>query len=662
MSNSKVTVVVPVYNVKKYLNRCIDSLLNQNYSEYKILLIDDGSTDGSNIICDDYQKKYPEIISCIHKSNGGLSSARNCGIENTHTPYIMFVDSDDWVDFDFVSFAVGLIEEYNTRIACFRYYISDDNKSILPKNGWYNKDAIYLGKIDALKLLFEDIKIESHAWDKIYETSLFNDIKFPNSKNYEDICIMHDLFDKCNGIIYSNQAKYHYYSREDSIARRYTSKNVIDYFNALFIRKDFCKKKYPKLISILNTKIMELYLSYYPKKILNRKFFNKFLKDNIQQILDFKVSHVDFTSNKYKYMYKVMSISKILYKVVYRLSLKVNKQHFKWLKNFLSNNHDFKNSTRKKLLECNNVIIGIPEYDNLGDIAIGYAEKCFIDKYGENNLFITEKDFLKNTNYIKKYLNKNATIFIQGGGNFGNVYMDQENIRRKILKKFITNKLVMFPSTFYLKDYKNDIKKYSRLYNRNASRLTIFCRELNSYNLVKEWYKGKVYATPDIVLSLSSTIYKFDNIRSGVGICIRSDIESAISKDQLSQVEKMLSTTNEKVYHFDTCIGGTIYYGIQENTLKMILNDISKYKLVITDKLHGMIFCYLTGTPCIVFDNYNKKISGVYKWIENVNFIRLIEKDQFFEKDLYQILTSVDVKYDDLISKFDLVKQHVIRK
>ena len=190
-----ISVVVPVYNVAKYLKKSIESIVNQTYTNLEIILVDDGSKDESGDICEDYSLKDSRII-VIHKPNGGLSDARNAGIKQAKGEYITFVDSDDTIDYDMIEFLYDLILKFNTKmsICCQTEIFENTNK----KNVIGNNEKLKLtGKECIRRMLYHDI-VDTSAWAKLYSTKLFRTVKFPKGKIYEDIATTYRLFQKCD--------------------------------------------------------------------------------------------------------------------------------------------------------------------------------------------------------------------------------------------------------------------------------------------------------------------------------------------------------------------------------------------------------------------------------------------------------------------------------
>lgn len=229
-----VTIVVPVYNVQNYLARCIESLINQTYKNIEILLIDDGSNDDSAIICDEYQEK-DERISVYHKENGGLSSARNYGIERAHGTYIAFIDSDDWIENRFVERLMAVIQEDNSNIACCGFKIVNENNIIVSEK--CSKESFVLSNISALENILLDGCVKNVAWNKIYEKNLFNEVRYPEGKNYEDVATTYKLILKAQKVSVVNESLNNYFLRSDSIIHTVSERNINNWIWAYTMRK-----------------------------------------------------------------------------------------------------------------------------------------------------------------------------------------------------------------------------------------------------------------------------------------------------------------------------------------------------------------------------------------------------------------------------------------
>ena len=223
------TVVIPVYNVEKYLKRCIESILIQEWKNYDILLVDDGSTDNSPQICDDYAKAY-DFISVIHKKNGGLSAARNTGISHAEGEYVYFPDSDDWIEPNTFSDLAEVIESDQYDIISFNREFVKSEADIIKSD---SKQSKRLTGKEALVEMFSYGFITGFANDKIYRKALFtkNNIQFPVGKYYEDLGTNYKLFLAAKKIYATNQKYYHYLiDNPDSITQSWNEKKFSDMF------------------------------------------------------------------------------------------------------------------------------------------------------------------------------------------------------------------------------------------------------------------------------------------------------------------------------------------------------------------------------------------------------------------------------------------------
>lgn len=249
-----ISIIVPIYKVEAYLPRCIESLINQDYKEIEIILVEDGSPDNCAQICDRYAKKDTRI-KVIHKANGGLSSARNAGLDVTVGEYIMFVDSDDYVAPNFCSYALNKAQSTDSDIVVFGH------KELYPSYSVAVNieptQEIKLAKLDALLVLING-RINSYAWNKIYRSSLFENIRYPVGRLYEDIGTTYLLFDKAKSIFISSKITYYYQQRDDSIlGKKMTAKDAIDWYDMVKQRHEYIASKYPKIVSqIANSDVL----------------------------------------------------------------------------------------------------------------------------------------------------------------------------------------------------------------------------------------------------------------------------------------------------------------------------------------------------------------------------------------------------------------------
>ena len=199
----KISVIVPVYNVERFLRECIESIISQTYKDLEIILVNDGSTDKSPLICEEYKKIDARVI-VLHKENGGLSDARNKGIDISTGEYIGFVDSDDFIENDMYELLLNNIKKVEADIATCGVI----SEKVKDKN--FYKEEIIVNAHDGLKEMLMERSMNTSACDKLYKRSLFDEIRYPKDKLYEDLYTTYKLLHKANKIVISNQKKYYY--------------------------------------------------------------------------------------------------------------------------------------------------------------------------------------------------------------------------------------------------------------------------------------------------------------------------------------------------------------------------------------------------------------------------------------------------------------------
>lgn len=232
MKNDLISIIIPVYKVEKYLEKCIESVLKQTYTNLQIILVDDGSPDNCGKICDEYAKKDSRI-EVIHKANGGLSDARNVGISKAKGRYIGFVDSDDYIKENMYEILLNLIKKYDADVSiCNLYDVIDGNEYIRNKENGIREYS----RLDILKEVLLDKNIQSYAWNKLYKKELFDEVKYPIGKKYEDIGTTFYIFEKCNKIVVTSEPEYYYLKRSDSLVNNVTESTVFDYMELILQR------------------------------------------------------------------------------------------------------------------------------------------------------------------------------------------------------------------------------------------------------------------------------------------------------------------------------------------------------------------------------------------------------------------------------------------
>lgn len=231
-----ISVIVPIYNVEKYLSKCIDSILEQSYRNLEIILVDDGSTDASGRICDVYLGK-DQRIQVIHKANGGLSDARNAGIDVANGEYFAFVDADDFISSSMFERLLYIIKEEKADVALCGFQSLDETGKCIPRmtstvleNGCYDRDYIFRKSfgIDGWNFIV--------AWNKLYPRRLFDSIRFYKGKLHEDEFIFHHIISQCQKIAVIEEKLYYYLQRCNSITMKAYNISRLDATEAILLR------------------------------------------------------------------------------------------------------------------------------------------------------------------------------------------------------------------------------------------------------------------------------------------------------------------------------------------------------------------------------------------------------------------------------------------
>lgn len=305
------------------------------------------------------------------------------------------------------------------------------------------------------------------------------------------------------------------------------------------------------------------------------------------------------------------------------------------------------------------------DYGNLGDVAITYAQTHFLQTSLPNYQIVDVpiSKTLEGIIAVQKTIQRGDVITTIGGGNLGDLYDQIEFYRQLIVENFPNNKIISFPQTIdFSKSYKGEkaLQKAARRYGKHED-LTFVAREQRSYETMKKAFsKNQVILTPDIVMSLDKRAPEFE--RKGVVLCLREDSEKLLTKDQQQVLVELVDKNFDSKIYYDTHIHkNQLTINERKEELNKIWTVFKKAELVITDRLHGMIFCYITNTPCLVFQNNNHKVKGCYEWIKDKSNTKLIQT--FSSEEISCFLNDKNfgnLKYSFLYDDFAKLKKILI--
>lgn len=323
-SNPLISVIVPVYNVAKYVRRCIESVERQTYQSLEVILVDDGSTDGSGRICDELEGEF-DNITVFHTANQGLSAARNFGMKHISGDYVVFVDSDDAIGMQHIAHLYETLNKYDTHIAVTGYTEVEES-NISSRND--DLDSSFITSVmEVDEAINESVKLNgdfaSHAWAKIYHKKMFPFLVFPEGVTFEDQYVAYKVFYNSGNVAYESANDYLYTVKRSSSISESDTTGRQNFFRALEEELEFTKEKVPSSFSCVYARyamaLMDAYIESVVSGQPNKKMW-KLITDNRSNVVSRKIKS-DF-SNRYMLKYKLTFLGEYVFNIVIR---KVNK-------------------------------------------------------------------------------------------------------------------------------------------------------------------------------------------------------------------------------------------------------------------------------------------------------------------------------------------------
>lgn len=618
-----VSIIIPIYNVEIYLKKCIDTVIKQTYKNIEIILVDDGSPDGCAQICDDYKKKDSRI-KVIHKTNGGLSDARNAGIVEATGQYITFIDSDDYVTNNYVEVLLELINRGNADISIANRYDLKNGEIIV--NDYYKPMKNDGCSSEQIFQHFCNDTLPHEAWAKMYKKEIFESSKYTKGlKVYEDIEFILNLLYCKNYKINYDTSKYIYYyrDRDNSIMKeKYNSlwNQELRFYYDLYCNNEKVNinDSIKNIITRISVRNIKLLIKNYDldKTVYNeaKKIFKITLK------LDIRSLKKNLSKKRYYYLLLFKTFPFILDLIIFLKKARCNYKNIR-IKKYIRR--------QRKSNNVLHIIFNAPTTGNLGDHAILYGEEKYLNDNGKKSISVSSKEMEYFFNgHIDEMINENDYMYITGGGNTGTLWRNEQSRINMVMDKLYRSNIVIFPQTIY---YSNDefgeicLKSDLIFYNK-CKKLNFQCRDLNSYNFVKKYITSNVELKRDMALYLDYS-NKYNYKRSGIILCFRNDKEKTLNDIQIKKIIK--SNEGKKISYIDTVKTKKSEYSYHEAKKEFIklIKQFKHSELVITDRLHAMIICAITNTPCEAHNNSSGKVKGVYETIkDDKKFIKFVEQ------------------------------------
>lgn len=295
--NPLVSIIVPVYNSQAHLAQCIESIERQTVACKEIILVDDGSTDGSGSICDAFERKYGDIV-VIHKENGGPSSARNEGLKNASGMYVGFIDSDDYIEKDMYECLLDAMKRERCAIGCcnwLRHIETQGGISIKPEEGNIIADYTKMDTNQTLRKLLLNQGMTYSPCDKLFEKSLFDEVQFPEENlPSEDIPCVYAILSRCENVVHIGAPKYYYRLTEGSrTQKKFAKANMSTHRYMLDIKKDI-EERFPELNKEADFALFQSAASIYNRIVTDecqgeflteRREFESFFRKQISRVL-----------------------------------------------------------------------------------------------------------------------------------------------------------------------------------------------------------------------------------------------------------------------------------------------------------------------------------------------------------------------------------------
>ena len=316
-----ISVIIAVYNPGKYLRPCLDSIINQTYKNLEIILVDDGSTDDSLAICNEYAEKDNRII-VHHKENSGVSATRNQGIRLAHGDYFSFIDSDDYLEPDAYEYLISIIKEHNVDAVNYEHFITYYDKEIthkLPEN--------YYGLFDRNGSISQLVHNVMFAWNKLFSKRIIESVWFnENVCRGEDSLFSIQAFDRADRVWFDSRPLYHYLQSEDSAVRGSFRESQLTAVNLIPIYDSFFSERYPDLYDYQMGYLMNLMINlYFDAKHSTKKFTSeqKMLVGNFKKL--YRKTNIKKLSKKRRTAFRIFLFSPMLSYIIRRTNITIRK-------------------------------------------------------------------------------------------------------------------------------------------------------------------------------------------------------------------------------------------------------------------------------------------------------------------------------------------------
>lgn len=631
-----VSVVIPVFNVLRYIDRCLGSVCDQSFSNLQILVIDDGSTDGSGEACDRWASSDSRVVA-THTVNSGLSAARNVGMRQALGDYVVFVDSDDYIGYDHIRnllLAAQSASDPKRAVAVtgFTKCVSEDAPAgrlpslrsvrALSAEGAIEESVTLNGKFGA------------YAWGKLYPRILFSLLLYPVGRYFEDQFVTYKVFLAAGEIVYEDANDYLYFAGRPGSITAGSKLRELDYLDAIRETLACVEVECPNAVGAVQCRYLGSLIGCVETSFLagdhptyNRLYSEAVLVraealecDGLPRRIRTRYSLLSFGNQPYGGLLRLRHASKCL-EVSRLVSKAFDAISFGRRRTALFRRYSDELSSiqgRRAFL------LMTPRYRNYGDHLIAISERQLLEEAGWDHIVeVPYEDCSVLGGYVGRLLKKGDAVFFTGGGYLGDLWPGLERAFERVLGRIPEwVPVLLFPQSVSFLSSKIEESRFVRTVVSRTGEIVVLCREGRTFDSVSRVLgKARTGLYPDVGLFVRRAMLLADSAERDPGlalVCVRRDKESIQSASFGRDLTSALNSNQFAIRAVDTHDSqGELPPEKRVESLNELARTFASAGIVVTNRLHGMILAMIAGTPCVALDNISGKVFGVASWVMN---------------------------------------------
>ncbi|MCR5416428.1 MAG: polysaccharide pyruvyl transferase family protein [Pseudobutyrivibrio sp.] len=667
-----VSWLMPAFHAEKTIKRAIESMLNQSFQDFDIIIILEEGDITTYEVCNAYLKNDKRIKIVINKNERNIAGALNAGLERCHSKYIARMDADDFSHFDRLEKQVVYLENHaDVGLVASNMNIYKEGKKpeIKYVNSIPDSEEIRANMLFETCLGHPTVMLRSDAYNW----------KYPIEKA-EDYALFSELISKVKMAIIPEVLVDYY---ENGLTASYTNFEITRKSSEDISRRAILKELGIDTSNWSNSHFGWRYYDELPDDPYGFLIESKELFETIWEINEEKKLFENKTLEKV--LNKQWELSKWIIRpyqnveTLYRDWKDINIEEIQDLRKRLKESIDLpdsiinydnrRNSYIRTYKETTNNTIWLfcaADYGNIGDHAIAEAERRFFESYFNKKIVEVPCNCYRSViKTVKKCVKPEDLILITGGGFLGSLWFDAEKQAREVVEFFPNNPICILPQTvFWENEEQWNIEKEitKKVYEAHKGKMILCARDVITKKIMESNYNvDKIILVPDMVLSCNWYDSFAGKNRTNALICLKDDKESVLSLEDKKYIEGIAYKYSNNIKQVSTSIIGYYNPDDRADLISNILNDFSEAKIVITDRLHGMLFSVITNTPCIALDNCNHKIKATYEWVRDVKNVKYVSGLKDIDKAINEVieLKQPDYSYLQYKDKFDSLIQGI---